>query len=288
VRDDDFDESAPPPPHERSWRHPAELAAQERDDIARFHPTPRLSRRASVVTAAASIVVSAAVLSVVLPGGPNAVAPAVDGGGPRTPTTTVAKGSFPDRPAPAPAAGLIGSLDGSQGEASIMSLGGEWFLAGIDDVGRVEDAVSVRSAAEVPTDAVVLHRHEAAGIVLLCAVSAGALSAPALEGITGLRLVPSSRFTDRRWLASLSIVDHRGTQSFVVLDSRVTEHAVGDVPVVTDRPVRGVAALVDAEGRIVGAAVHCSNGTWLLSMERIIAVSRQWGAERGTDPTGRP
>ena len=288
MKDDDFDGNAPPPPHERSWRHPAELAAQERVDIARSHPSPRLSRRASVVTATASIVVSAAVLSVVLPGGPNATAPSVEGRDPGTTSTTAVKGSVPARPVPEPAAGIVGSLEGDQGEATIMSIGGEWFLAGIDDVGRFAGAVSVRASAETATDTVVLHRHEAAGIVLLRAVDAATTSSPALEGITGLRLVPSSRFTDRDWLSTLAIVDHLGTQPFTVLDSRMTELAVGEVPVSTVRPVRGVAALVDEDGRIVGAAVHCSNVTWLLSTERIISVARRWATERATETTGRP
>ena len=288
MRDDDFDGSAPPPPHERTWRHPAELAAQERHDIARSHPAPRLSRRASVVTAFASIIASVAVLSVVLPGGPGAVAPAVDGTDPTVTTSTVVKGSVPERPAPAPAADIIGSLDGDQGEASVLSLGGAWFLAGIDDVGRVVDAVSVRPSAEVVTDAFVLHRHEAAGVVLLRSADVDDSTAPAPEGITGLRLVPSSRFSDREWLSGLSIVDHKGAQSFTVLDSRVTDNAVGEVPVTTERPLRGVAALVDGDGRIVGAAVHCSNVTWLLSAERILAVAGRWISDRGTDPAARP
>jgi hypothetical protein len=288
VKDDDFDGNAPPPPHERSWRHPAELAAQERVDIARSHPSPRLSRRASLVTAAASIVVSAAVLSVVLPGGPDATAPSVDGRDPGTTSTAAVKGSVPERPVPQPAAGIVGSLEGDHGEATVMSLGGEWFLAGIDDVGRFVDEVSVRPSAKIATDTIVLHRHEAAGVVLLRAVDAATASSPALEGITGLRLVPSSRFADREWLSTLAIVDHLGTQPFTVLDSRVTDNAVGDVPVVTDRPVRGVAVLVDEDGRIVGVAVHCSNVTWLLSTERIVSVARQWVAERGTESAGRP
>lgn len=288
MRDDDFDGSTPPPPHERTWRHPAELAAQERDAIARSHPAPRLSRRASVVTAFASIMASVAVLSVVIPGGPGAVAPAVDGDDRDVATSTVVRGSVPERPAPAPAVNLIGSLDGDQGEASVMSLGGAWFLAGIDDVGRLVDAVSVRPSAEVVTDALVLHRHEAAGIVLLRSADVDDPPAPTLEGITGLRLVPSSRFSDREWLAGLSIVDHKGAQSFTVLDSRVTDNAVGEVPVATERPLRGVAALVDADGRLVGAAVHCSNVTWLLSGERILAVAGRWIADQGTDPAARP
>lgn len=276
MRDDESDEvpRIPPPPHERSWRHPAEIAAQERTDIALAHPSPRLSRRATAVTAAASIVVSAAILSVVVPKGvddvrteagnslPSATTPPVD--------SSIVKGSLPF------SSDLVAFVAGRQGEASVVALGEIGYLAAIDDIGALADSLTVSRRTDPGVEAVVRYIHSRAGVALLRTSRDPRTLSSLLPGVHGLRIVTSEELARPGYLATLSIVDHKGSQSFSILEGPVTGNAVGDFPVVTRRQIRGAAALVDADGTIVGAAVHCSHVTWILSTGRIASVLEEW------------
>lgn len=131
---DEFDsgDRAPVPPHERNWRHPAEVSNALRQEHALKATPPPIGRRAAALVAFVSIVASATLMLVTVQKGiSEPVAEPSD-----LTTTTVQKGSLPD------------------GTVMAVRAFGDFFVVPSREVRGARAAISVGGSASIVVDVV--------------------------------------------------------------------------------------------------------------------------------------
>lgn len=241
---------APVPPHERAWRHPAEVGEWNRDRIRLVAEPPPLSRRLTAVIAGASIVLSAAVLVVSIPRLENSGDEApVSTGEVRGVTTTAAAPSGAPDPVAALPAGHFASGGG---------VAGNYLVAAADDVGGLSGAL-IAVGNRTPLAATVVHVDELLGVALL-EVAEQALGAESL--VAAARTSPESG-------DEVFIEDADGRPTIRCRVGVGTTRKDGLLPLDVDAKVRGVRRAYGADGALLGVAVHHHHATWLVTSERL-------------------
>lgn len=238
------------PPHERTWRHPAEVGEWSRDQIRLVAAPPPLSRRLTAVIAGASILLSAAVLVVSIPrlenGGDDD--DGASSGELRGATTSSAAPSGRDPVTALPAGHFAAGNDAA----------GNFLVAAADDVGGSADAV-IAVGDRSPLAATVVHVDDVLGVALL-EVAERVLGVE--SQVSGSGRPPESG--DEVWLE-----DGDGRATIRARVGLSTTRKDGLVPLDVDGKVRGVRRAYGAEGTLLGVAVHHHHATWLVTSERL-------------------
>lgn len=267
---------APLPPYERPWRHPAERAAQERDEFERVAAPPPLSRRARTYVGTFGLLVCAAILSVALPKGVS------DDATGTTDTTVPA----PSSSSMVPIKGFVTNpalvVAGSHGVTSALPVGEGHLLTALEEVtGRGDVWVTLPTGEDV-----------AAGIVATDAESGLALLRVGPDDRTRL---PRSmfRFADARTvtvvpfdatvLDEARLIDSDGDQR-ATIDDGVTTSPDNRYPIVsTPRAIAGVAAVVGPGNRPIGIAVRAAQTTRVVPLDHLWKVLSTVFGLSGTD-----
>lgn len=239
----------PVPPHERTWRHPAEVGEWSREQMRVVAAPPPLSRRLTAVIAGTSVALSAAVLLVSVP--------RLDDARDASPATTITDGL---RGTPTSAVAT---------ESPVDALPAGWFsaespstvnlmVASAEDVGSALGSV-VSVGDESLLDATVIHVDELLGIALLEVAEQVAGFDSWFEGES-----PAPKSGDE-----VVIDDGSGGP---VIGGRVgvgTARDDGLVPLDADRNFRGVRLVFATDGRLLGLAVRHHHATWLVTSDRL-------------------
>ena len=234
---DEFDDgnNAPLPPHERPWRHPAEVSDENRRRHMFESAPPPVGRRITALVAFVSLVASGAILSVTISEGMDdrpAADPAADG-----PAPTV------------PAKGATGNSVVAVTPHVVATAGPVVPEVRLAD-GRVVKARHLRTVTG--------HR------LTLLSTDSDLVSLPHND-------LTDEEF---RYLASegqLSLEEPGGTTSPVRLGLR-TEDTGKWWPFETDSVFGSVARLLDNEGNLVGVAVRDRNSTWAMKLGDLVAM----------------
>lgn len=238
----------PIPPHDRRWRHPAEIGEWERDRSRLVAAPPPLSRRLTAVIASASVAFSAAVLVISIPRmeGSDGAADVASTGEVRGVTTSV--GAGPETVVVVPAGHFT----------TAESPAGGYVVAASDDVdGR--DTAMISVGDENPLDATVVHVDELLGLALL-EVAERALG------------VDTSVATIARSPESGDEVMVEDASGRATIRGRVgvgTSRTEGLVPLDLEAKVRGVRRAYAADGTLLGIAVRHHHATWLVTSDRL-------------------
>lgn len=264
MEDHDQPRGGPQPPHERTWRHPAELGEWTRTRDAIAATPPPLSRRLTAVIAATSLVVSAAIAVIAIPrssrddvsDAPDAVSVPV-----RAVATSVAARSV---------AGAATVDVVPVGDYLVAVLGQ------VDGAQQDDGAVLVAPDGTTAEAAWVIARDPTLGIAVLARSTAD-------SGNDGSRDESDVLGASASELAAVPGPDTLPTGSRVVLvaaDGDTTEATVGvasDVrpglyPLVVSSAPRGACLVRDERGTAVGVAVHHRHSTWLVSYDKLAEI----------------
>lgn len=264
-RERDDGDSAPLPPYERGWRHPAELAAEERDEYQRVAAPPPLSRRSRAYVGTVAAAVCMALLAVALPKGVDESA--IGGTGPRD-TVTTTSSSLPIKGFAANPALVV---TGSYGVTSALPVGDGHLLTALEDVTSRDDVwVTLPTGEEV-------------GAVVV--------AADADTGLALLRVAPSDRdrvprslfrFADSRpatdvpfdpaVLDGARLIDYDGDQPATIDDGVLTSRDGPFHIVTSSRSVSGVAAVVGPDNEPIGIAVRKAQATWVVPVTELRTI----------------
>lgn len=241
---DEFEnpDSSPVPPHDRTWRHPAELADAQRS----AHLTaPPLGRRLTAITVVVSALSSFVVLSIAVPRGIQEYSES----SPDTTTTTVVA------PVRGTAAGSLGILDGRLGATSALSLGnGRWLVA-------------TETLGGPGTDKryTVLREDRVTGLSVIRVAGGG--SAPAVD------LAHMHRALTSEQLSGFTIVDAFGRHEVAPEPSLTSQSKAGVHPVNMSSSIRGIALALDRKSRVVGVLVRHDHAQWSLTRETVQSLA---------------
>ena len=240
---DEFDnDAAPLPPHEREWRHPAEMHHELRLRHQVESAPPPLSRRFTMVVGLISLAVSFSLLLVTVPKGLSSTS--ADVSAPAPSSTIPPKGSTPESTAPAAlhvtdGLLLIQARDARDGRQSVTAEDGRTVSA-MHLVTFSSHCMSVlRTETELGADEWFdLDREEFAYL-----------------GRAGqLHIIDSagSRITTR------SGISMEGDDPWLPLDT-------DGIPV-------GIGTVMTADDNVVGYAMRCNHGTWAVRYADLLAL----------------
>lgn len=258
MKGDEFEGpgNGPIPPHERPWRHPAEVAHDSRTAFMRDSAPPPLSRRTTAVVATASLAASAVLLALTLPRGVNDRPETVDAA-----VSAAAKGTSPDT--------HLVTVDGR--DFGALPVGdGQWITSAsaITDDAQIE-LRSARSGLSLL--ATVVGSDERLGIAIL---RAGRSDGRSIDTGNVLRTLPGAMVPE----PGMRVV-HPHDGSEVNCHPSITLTAAVDddtAPVSVDEPIVGAAMVTDAWGTPLGIVVDRPSGHLMISgaaIETFIATT---------------
>lgn len=264
-RERDDEQPAPLPAYERTWRHPAERAAQERRDYQRAAAPPPLSRRALTYIGALGLVAAIAVLSVAVPKGISDLA--TRGTDPRTPptdpTSSVPIKGFTVNPA------LF--VAGSHGVSSALPVGNGHLVAALEDVtSRDEVWITLPTGEEVAADIVAADGDSGLALLRVGPPDTARLPGSLFDFASALKDGGAS--FDPGALENVRLIDTDGDQHATAADGVSTGALRPFLLVDTPRAVSGVAAVVGPRNRAVGVAVRKAQTTWLIPVAELWSV----------------
>ena len=224
---DEFDNgnTSPVPPHEREWRHPAEVHAAARQRIAAEAAPPPVSRRTTGILAAIGAAATAVLIGVAVPKG------VPDG---REPTSVT------------DVAAVVPVSKGADRNTAVEFTKG-WFAARASDVspGMAGRAVSIITADGITHET--RHAADLAGLSLSVFVSGADEEKCDFE--TGYEEAEFRYLLDA---GSLSVIDRSLVRHSVRNSLALDSSAQGTVPLHVDTPVDGPGVLVAFDDRPVG------------------------------------
>lgn len=279
MRDDERDDanSAPVPPYERHWRHPAEKAADERLAYQRLSTPPPLSRRASAYIGTLGALGAVAVLSVAVPKGiSDYTSGQTDTSAPRATESSAV-----------PVKGLVSNpmiiVAGSHGATSALPLGDGHFITSLEAVtSRGNVWITLSSGDDV--EAQVVSADADSGIALIQSADPRA-KGPFGNGLTlDTRTRSAHQLNDPTSLTRLRIVDGLGAQAASADDGVTTSEHAGKMVIHTPRAIDGMAVVASPAGDIVGVAVRRAQATWVFTIASLRGIlTSVFGL---TDPVG--
>lgn len=263
-RESDDADAAPLPPYERSWRHPAELAAQQRDEYQRAAAPPPLSRRSRAYVGSFAAVVCAAVLSVSLPKGVDDTARDTGTG----PTTIASSTSLPIKGFAVNPALVV---TGSYGVTSALPVGNGYLLTALEDVTSQDEVwVTLPSGEEV--EASIVDTDANTGLALLGVNPSDRNRIPrSVFGANDTRAGTDVPF-DPAVLEGARLIDYDGDQPAATDDGVLTTRDGLFHIVTSPREVSGVAAVVGRDDATIGIAVRKAQATWVVPLAELWAI----------------
>lgn len=253
MTDDEFDvpNPAPVPPHDRTWRHPAEHSFAEREQ--HFATTVPLGRRLTALTAFVSVVSSVAVLIVAIPKGISTASDDAD---------DVAQTSVPF--AKGNVAGLAKVEAGSTQPTPAIPLGHNCWLVSAKDIDLTSEAwMTTNDGTRIKVSPVQVM--EDSGVVVVKANKQVDVDADIAltEIVDGVALNDYNKYR---------VVD-AATQNLLSLEPSLSlSNNSRDIPVTTSSPIGSLAAVVDDAERIVGVVVRRGQATWMLGKETLRSI----------------
>lgn len=240
---DEFDnDAAPLPPHEREWRHPAEMHHEMRLRHQVESAPPPLSRRFTMVVGMISLAVSFSLLLVTVPKGLSSTSADVPAPGPSS--TTPPKGSAPESTAPAALHVADGLL--------------------------LVDARAARNGRQEVT----VHDGRTVSAVHVVTFSAHCMSALRTETDLGAGEwfdLDREEFGYLGHAGQLHVIDSTGSR----IATRPGISMEGDdpwLPLDTDGIPVGIGTVMTADDNIVGYAMRCNHGTWAVRYADLLAL----------------
>lgn len=246
-RDSDSQRFGPVPEHERTWRHPAEVAAEaaaRKNDPSTSPaapPTtpssaPPLRRRTTAAVAAASVAASIVLLAVALP-------------------SEIERRDSPT----ADDAALIGAVKGSRPAPHVIVDGRAVSVVTVGDGLLVTSTAEVSAASSITIsgstiDVELVGSDPETGISLL--------SAPGWTDDDVLASIPAEVVTDHTMITVHADGSTIPCHPSLELAARsTTERAL----IATDAPIDGASIVSDSMGTPLGVAVATDSGTWMHS-----------------------
>lgn len=259
MTDDEFDvpNPAPVPPHDRTWRHPAEHSFAER--AQHFERTIPLGRRLTALTGVVSVVASVAVLVVAIPKGIS-TASENDEDIPQT-SVPAAKGDVP---------GLATVEDASAQATPAIPLGHNCWLLSADDIDHDSETWMTTEDGQRVKVTKVGHVEES-GVVV---VKAKTISAATAEGAVDEfalfnDMVDATALNDYN---AYTVIDASTQKLLSLAPSIALTNNSRDIPVMTSSPIHSLGAVVDDAERIVGVVVRRGYSTWMLGKETLQTI----------------
>lgn len=250
--EDDNEDIAPLPPHERAWRHPAEVSDESRRRHALESAPPPVGRRVTTLVAFVSVVASAVIAMVTVPKG-------IDSGQEETSAATAsvpakgATGAGTPKRRPSPAIAIASGV--VVAESSVMSDSAQVTLT---------DGTTVSGTPVAPPD-----EH---GLVLL---RTDADVNPLVNDLSD---------DEFRYLGDggrLSLVFADGTRETTRLGLSTRDPGRW-WPLSIDTSVDAtIARIVDSDGALVGIAVRENHAMWAVKLGDLLARVNDAGAAQG-------
>ena len=253
MTDDEFDvpNPAPVPPHDRTWRHPAEHSFAEREQ--HFATSVPLGRRLTALTAFVSVVSSVAVLVVAIPKG---ISTATDDAEDIAQTSVpFAKGSV---------AGLATVEDETAQATPAIPLGHNCWLVSATDINlNSETWMTTTDGARIKVAPVEVM--EDSGVVVVKATQKIDIDAD----IALTELADGAALNDYN---QYRVIDAATQNLLSLAPSLSLSNNSRDIPVTTSSPIGSLAAVVDDAERIVGVVVRRGQSTWMLGKETLRSI----------------
>jgi hypothetical protein len=250
VTTDDFENpnSSPVPPYDRDWRHPAEVANNER--TRHLGSSPPLGRRLTALTVIASVLTSLAVLAVAIPKGIEGYTQTDDDDIVTASTVPAVKGS-----------GLVSitGLRGLNGTTSALSLGNRLWLVATEDI-KPKRFVAPDGAAFT-----VLRENQTVGLSVI-QINAGE-NIPAIQTDTIADQLTTDELSDCR------IVDAFQVHTLASEPSLVSQSFDDSHPINLDTSIKGLAVALNKRQEIVGVLVRTAHAHRLVSKDALLKLA---------------
>ncbi len=244
---DEFEnpDSTPLSPHDRSWRHPAELADAER--ARHLSAPPPLGRRLTAITVVASVISSIAVLIVAVPRGIEESS-LFDGDDEVSTTVATAKGS---------AGSSLAVLRGAGGTTSALPLGdGLWVVSSTDITRNGSRTLTTKDISIVKSDPDI------------------GLSIIRVDGGARVERPDFSHYEDNLSvdeLADFTVRDAFQTHGFAPEESLSHSSHERLLPVNMETPIKGLAVVMDRLNRVVSVIVRHSHAQWAVTRDAFMS-----------------
>jgi len=256
VSNDEFDipNSAPLPPTDRDWRHPAEKAAVQRAELQLAATPPPLSRRSTIVVAISSLLASVAVLAVAVPKGMSEYTE-------EAPTATATPQRVKNF-----AVSALTTVSSRKGTTSALTLGSGLIAVATDYVDLIHGIWISTPDGSTEKLSVCFVDHDV-GLALL---NRGVSSSTELSS---LDLLTSDKRAKLEALDSMQIQNADGHH---VLSAEIgistNNSPLKALPITTSQTLSGIALATSGENKIIGIALRHSHSSWLLPIELFQSV----------------
>ena len=248
---------APIPAHERTWRHPAEIADAVRSDY--LATPPPLSRRLTAFAATVSLVASAAILTIAIPKGIAAYRADTDSVQTSQPLPTVAMVKNYSQ-------SEMALINSDKGTTSALSVGnGLWIVAADDIAASTSLWATTPSGQNVPVDIVTTDSDT--GLALVRCHDKTLWGAPSDVS----HLVNPSDIAD---LSKYRVVDTATSVTFIPRPSLSTSKDSADIPINSTNTVHGLATVRNSTNQIVGIVVRRGHSVWMLNRASVLRIFR--------------
>ena len=254
----DGDDVAPVPPHERTWRHPAEVSDASRQRHAVESAPPPVSRRVTALVAFVSLVASAVILTVTVPKGIHA--------GPETTDSTVVAGT--------PVKGRK-NLPPHDGRVAV-AISPHVLVTGGDGAAGDASSVDVTLPDGRTVTARVIERVEEHNVTLLRAEEN---VAPTVNNLSDEEFRYLA--TEGRLLLLLDDGTPASTSLGIATGDTARWWPLSLQSAADSTSTPAVARIVDQDGALVGVAVRHNHGTWAVKVSDLLAMVNDGGAGGG-------
>ena len=257
MSSDEFENQtpAPIPAHERTWRHPAEIADAVRSDY--LATPPPLSRRLTAFAATVSLAASAAILTIAIPKGIAAYQADTDSAQTSQPLPTVAMVKNYSQ-------SEMALINSDKGSTSALSVGnGLWIVAADDIATSTSWWATSTTGQNVPVELVMSDR--VSGLALVRCHDKSLWGAPSDVS----HLVNPSDIPD---LSQYRVVDTATSVTFIPQPSLSTSTDSADIPISSADTVHGLATVRNSTNQIVGIVVRRGHSVWMLSKESVTKI----------------
>jgi hypothetical protein len=261
VSHDEFDNpnSAPVPPYDRQWRHPSEVANDQRRQYETALAAPPLSKRIALASITVSLVCSLALLSVTIPKGVGGLTSEDS-----VPDTTVVRSPIATKVKNATAA--VGQSNKND-SVRALAVGDSDLMIAPTDTMNADGTVPITTNDGETIHCHVLARDEATGLAILDLPDTDN-SSPRLAGIADVDAVDEFDINDLMIIEPITGIAVSGQLSIssATIDPATT---TGAVPLDVDIQINGVAVVVNKKSKVVGVAFTRNHATWMLPMKTV-------------------
>lgn len=258
---DEFDNpnSGPVPPYERQWRHPSELAQDQRRAHETALAAPPLSKRIALASITVSLVCSVALLSVTIPKGVGRLA-----SDDSVPDTTVVRSPIATKVKNASAA--VGESD-NEDSVRALAVGDSDLVIAPADTATDEGTIPIVTSSGEVVHCHILARDEATGLAVLH-LPEGEDSTTQLAGIADDDAADEFDIDDLMIVEPITGIAVSGQLSIstATIDPSTTD---GAVPLDVDIQINGISVVVNKKSQVVGVAFTRDHATWMLPMKTV-------------------